>query len=82
MEVEKIPLLLSAKLGCLSDEDSYLLPLHFHERLSQNTNDKKKIVGKLSLIFSRIWQYKQKIEVTLFCHLSCLMFGKRKEINK
>lgn len=43
---------------------------------------RKKIVVQLSLIFSRIWQFKQKIEATLFWHLSCLIFGKSEEINK
>lgn len=43
---------------------------------------RKKIIVKLSLIFSRTWQYKQKVEATLFCRLSCLMFGKNEERNK
>lgn len=81
--MEKISLLLSAKSACLSDKDSYLLPLHFHETLPQNPKDKgEKKIGKLSLIFSRIWQYTQKVEATWFCRLSCLVFGNSKEISE
>lgn len=67
---------------CLSDKDSYLLPHHFHERLSQNPKDKKKQLENCLLIFSRIWQYMQEVEAILFCHLSCLVFGNSEEINK
>lgn len=42
VEVEKIPLRLSAKPACLSDKDSYLLPLCVHERFSQNPKDERK----------------------------------------
>lgn len=42
VEVEKIPLCLSAKPACLSDKDSYLLPLHVRERFSQNPKEERK----------------------------------------